>query len=119
MDDAAREALTQRLSDMKMQKAMREIQRLDRDANMVFWQNSIWDEFQTLFLLPNEGIQITLVQKATTSQSDHEIGGGPAGYKASDREFDYVGARVEPLSRPAYKRGGIGPSPMKRATEGS
>ncbi len=119
MDDAAREALAQRLSGMKFRKAIREMKNLDRDANMVFYQNSIWDEYQTLFLLPNEGIQITLVERGLVSPSNHEIGGGPSGYKASNKVFEYVEARVEPLDRPAHKRGGSGPSAMKQAVERS
>ncbi len=118
MDEAAREELAQRLSKMTLRQAVREMRNIDPDANMVFWRNAIWDEIHTLFLLPNKGVEVRLVEKSTESEPLREIGGGPRGTKARRADYEYVGARVVPLSRPAFKRGGTGPSPMKHSAQG-
>lgn len=104
MDEAEREALARELSAMKMNHAQRRIRELDRQANMVIWRNSIWDEYHTVFLLPNLGLEVTLVEQATAAPSKRTIGGGPQGSKALKFEYRYVGARVRPLERPAFKR---------------
>lgn len=117
IDEAAREVLARRLSEMKLRHAVREIRSMDRDANMIMWRNSIWDEYHTVFLLPNAELTITLVEKNTVVASKHEIGGGPEGSKAQDVEFHYVEARVTGLDRPAHKRGGYGPSALKQAEQ--
>lgn len=117
MDEAAREDLARRLSDMKLRQAIREIRSMDHDVNMVMWRNSIWDEYHTKFLLPNAGLTIILVEKQTLAASDHEIGGGPEGSKSQNVEFHYVEARVTDLERPAHKRGGYGPSALKQAAQ--
>jgi hypothetical protein len=117
MDEAAREVLSRRLSEMKLRQAIREIRSMDRDANMVMWRNSMWNEYHTKFLLPNAELTIILVEKNTVVNSKHEIGGGPEGAKAQDVDYHYVEARVTALERPAHKRGGYGPSALKQATE--
>ncbi len=113
MDEAARKQLAQRLGAMKMNEARREIRKLDHDANMVFWRNAIWDEYHTLYLLPNEELSITLVEKTNLQEGTRNIGGGPSGTHAIQIDYHYVEARVEPLERPAHKRGNSGPSPLK------
>lgn len=117
MDDAAREALAQRLSAMDFRAAVREMRAIDPGANMVFWRNSMWDEFLTRFLLPNAQLTVTLVEKRNVTESKKRFGGVPTNNKVQKFDYEYVGARVEPLDRPAYKRGGTGPSPMKRLSE--
>jgi hypothetical protein len=104
MDDATREALARELSALKLKDAQRKIRDLDRQANMVFWRNSIWDEYHTVFLLPNVGVQVILVEQATATPSKRRIGGGPEGSTAQKFEYRYVEARVTPLERPAFKR---------------
>lgn len=115
MDEAARQDLAQQLGEMKIRKAMRTVRNMDRDANMIMWRNAVKDEYHTVFLLPNEGVIVTLVEQNSVSASERKIGGGPQGLKAQNVEFTYVEARVTDLERPAQKRGGSGPSPLKRA----
>jgi hypothetical protein len=109
MDEVAREQLARRLSAMKLSDVRKEIRALDRDAVLKFYRNAIWDEYHTLWLLPNAGVSITLVEKVKTREGTREVGGGPRGTKAKEVEYIYVGARVDPLVRPAHKRGGSGP----------
>jgi hypothetical protein len=109
MDEAAREQLARRLSAMKLSDVRKEIRALDRDAVLKFYRNSIWDEYHTLWLLPNAGVSITLVEKIRLRNGKKEVGGGPRGMKAKEAEYVYVEARVEPLTRPPHKRGGSGP----------
>lgn len=120
MDESAREQLAERLTNMSLRHAMREMRSIDPKANMVTWRNSIWDEFHTIFLLPNEGVEVRLIEKSTVKESkrNREIGGVPSGVKSRNAEYEYVEARVAPLARPAFKRGGTGPSPMKHAEQG-
>jgi hypothetical protein len=112
MDDDARARLAKRLSAMSLKNARKEIRALDRDASMKFYRNSIWDEYHTLFTLPNAELSITLVEKDQTAQSNRKIGGGPTGSKAQKVRYEYVGVRVEPLTRPAHKRGDTRPSTL-------
>jgi len=100
MNEAERAQLAQRLSAMSLKDARKEIRRLDPGADMVFWRNSVWDEVHTLWLLPNAGLSITLVEKANRNQTNREIGGGPNGFKAEKVDYRFVEARVEPLERP-------------------
>lgn len=118
MDEAAREELAKRLSEMSLREAVREMDNIDPDANMAFWRNSIWDEFHTLFLMPNEQVEVRLVEKSTVSDPLREVGGGPRGTKARRADYEYVEARVTPLTRPAFKRGGTGPSPRAHGAQG-
>lgn len=115
MDEAAREQLARRLSAMKLSDVRKEIRALDRDAVLKFYRNSIWDEYHTLWLLPNVGVSITLVEKIRVRDSNRTVGGGPRGWKAKKTEYVYVEARVEPLERPAHKRGGSGPVAARSA----
>ena len=101
MDESARAQLAQRLKTLSLNNARKEIRALDPDAGMAFWRNTIWDEYHTLWLLPNAGLSVTLVEKEDLRDSTREIGGGPQGSKAQKAEFRYVEARVEPLDRPA------------------
>jgi len=107
MNDAERAQLAQRLSAMSFKDARKEIRRLDPEADLVFWRNSVWDEIHTLWLLPNAGLSITLVEKVIRNQAKHGIGGGPSGFKAEKADFRYVEARVEPLERPVKERATI------------
>lgn len=118
MDEAAREDLAQRLSDMSLRDAVREMRNIDPDANMVFWRNAIWHEYHTLFLLPNEDVEVRLVETSSVSEPKREVGGGPSGTMARSTAYQYIGARVAPLDRPAYKRGGTGPSPLSHSPQG-
>ncbi|MEW6577763.1 MAG: hypothetical protein AB1435_01060 [Chloroflexota bacterium] len=109
IDEATREQLARRLSAMKLKDVRKEIRALDPDAILKYYRNAMWDEYHTLWVLPNAGLSITIVERATISDSNKEIGGGPRGMKAKKVEFVYMETRVEPLLRPAYKGGETGP----------
>ncbi len=114
MDEAAREQLAKRLSAMSLHEAQCEIRRLDPEAEMKFWRNAVRHEHHTLWVLPQQKIAVTLVERESRSPSDREIGGGPRGTKALRTSYEYVEARVAPLTRPPHKRGAHGPSPLKQ-----
>ncbi|GEM_PF-952335 len=117
MDEAAREQLAKRLSAMSLREAQHEIRRLDPQAEMKFWRNAVRNEQHTLWVLPEQGVAVTLVERESRAPSNREIGGGPRGSKAQRASYEYVEARVAPLNRPAHKRGAHGPSPLKRLEE--
>ena len=99
MDEAARDQLAQRLSAMSLKDARKEIRALDADANMKYFRNAIWDEYHTLFTLPNAGLNVILVEKGKFEQTDRKIGGGPIGWTALKAEYQYIEARVELLNQ--------------------
>jgi hypothetical protein len=104
MDEAAREQLAQRLSEMSLKAARKEIVALDPGADMKYFRNAIQNESHTLYLLPRAGLSIALVERDQTRDSDRKIGGGPRGWTAKKVAYEYVGARVNLLQRPAYPR---------------
>lgn len=110
MDEAAREQLAQRLSAMSLKDARREIRVIDPDAILKFYRNSVWHEYHTLFVLPNAGLSVILVEEESVEIMDKQSGGASRGVKKEAVDYHYIEARVEPLTRPAYKRGGTGPS---------
>ncbi len=118
IDEAAREQLARRLSAMKLKDVRKEIRALDPDAILKYYRNAIWDEYHTLWVLPNAGLSITIVERTTISDSNKEIGGGPRGMKAKKVEYVYIETRVEPLLRPAHKHSGTGPVPSAAARQG-
>ena len=117
MDEAAREKLAKRLSAMSLREAQRELRQYFISACGSSWRNAVRHEYHTLWVLPQQGVAVTLVERETLVPSDREIGGGPRGTKALRAAYEYVEARVAPLTRPAHKRGAHGPSPLKRLEE--
>ncbi|MCZ7539354.1 MAG: hypothetical protein M5U29_05460 [Anaerolineae bacterium] len=115
IDQAAHEQLARRLSAMKLKDVRKEIRALDPDAILKYYRNAMWDEYHTLWVLPNAGLSVTIVERATVSDTNKEIGGGPRGMKAKKVEYVYSETRVEPLLRPAYRRGEMGPAPSAAA----
>ncbi len=109
MDEAARDQLARRLSAMSLNDARKEIRALDPQAELKFYRNAIWDELHTLWLLPNAGLSITLVEKDKEKVLSEQAGGTPRGTKKLGVDFTYVEARVAPLDRPAFARVGRGP----------
>ncbi|MCL4237951.1 MAG: hypothetical protein KJ047_06850 [Anaerolineae bacterium] len=109
-DQAAHEQLARRLSAMKLKDVRKEIRALDSGAILKYYRNAIWGEYHTLWVLPNAGLSITLVERADVSDSNKEVGGGPRGMTAKKVEYVYIETRVEPLLRPAYRRGETGPA---------
>lgn len=110
MDEAAREQLAKRLSAMSLKDARKEIRAIDSDAIMKYYRNSIWDECHTLFVLPNAELSVFLVEEGSVEHTDKQSGGASRGVKMDAVDYHYIEARVEPLDRPAHKRGGTGPS---------
>jgi hypothetical protein len=103
MNEAEREQLAQRLSAMSLKEARNEIRRLDPDASLKFYRNSIWDEYHTLWLLPNAGLSIILVEKVDLEESKREDATRPKGNKQTSVTYEFVEARVDPLTRPVKK----------------
>ncbi len=103
MNDAEHQQLADRLSSLSFKAAHREVRKIDRDAVLKYFRNSYWDEYHTLWLLPNEGVEVTLVEKSDIDTLNQREYGGPPGTRRLAVEFQYVGARVEPLARPVAK----------------
>jgi hypothetical protein len=100
MDESEREQLAQRLSALSFSDARKEILRLDPDANLKYWRNAIWHEYHTLFLLPNAGLSITLVEEQEQKKTNELDDGAanPKRHKKIDVLYSYLEARVEPLT---------------------
>jgi len=103
MNEAERRQLADRLSGLSLKHARQEIRKLDRDADLKYFRNSMWDEYHTLWLLPNQGLSITLVEKADIDQLDKRDFSGPPSRHKEAVSYEYVEARVEPLARPVAK----------------
>ncbi|MBN1565683.1 MAG: hypothetical protein JXA10_17700 [Anaerolineae bacterium] len=102
MDDAQREALIERLKGMvvrhgtfEVRHGARELRDIDKDAVMKFWRNSLQGSYQTVFELPNAGVKVILVEKMTSADTDHVVGGGPTGWTAKKSEYELVDVRIE------------------------
>lgn len=116
MNATEREQLAKRLSALTWKEARKEVFRLDPDANLKFFRNSIWDEYHTLYLLPNLGVQITLVDKQEKDTMEKDDPASMLGRVLGRRhkkaiDFNYVGARVEELQRPVANASGRGRDP--------
>ncbi len=106
MDEAERIQLARRLSALSWNQARKEIYRLDRRADMKYYRNARWNEYHTLFTLPTLGVAITLVEVKIAEPSSKPDYSGPTGSKRLSASYKYTEARVEPLDRPANRRGG-------------
>jgi hypothetical protein len=105
MDETAREKLAQRLSALSLKDARKEIYRMDPDTELKFFRNSIWDEYHTLFLMPNQDLSVTLVEKRDKDTLNKvDPASATRNRKKQEIDYNYVEARVEPLTRPALKR---------------
>ncbi|HML25069.1 MAG TPA: hypothetical protein PKD09_25680 [Aggregatilinea sp.] len=102
MNETERDQLAQRLSAMSWKDARKEMRRIDPDAVMKLFRNSYHDEYRTLYLMPNQGISVTLVEKQDADVTDKPVISAP-GEKKMSVSYDYVGARVAPLERPVSK----------------
>ncbi len=100
MDESERQQLAQRLSAMSMKDARKEILRLDPQSTVEFWRNTYWDEYHTLYLLPNAGLSIILVEKSNMKDMDRAIASSRGDQKVQKVTFKYFEARVDQLARP-------------------
>ncbi len=103
MTDAERQQLAERLSRLSLADARKEIRKLDRDATLKYFRNSMWDEYHTLWVLPNQDVAITLVEKADVDTLDRRDFTGPPSRRRLGVQYRYVEARVEPLRRPVAR----------------
>jgi len=103
MNETERQQLADRLSGMSFRNAHREMRRIDRDAVLKYFRNSMWDEYHTLWLLPNEGLEITLVEKADVGMLNKRDFSGPPTRRKEGVAYEYAEARIEPLERPVAK----------------
>ena len=103
MNDAERQQLADRLSGLSFRQAHREMRKLDPDAVLKYYRNSMWDEYHTLWLLPNKDLAITLVEKSDIDTLNQREYGAPPWKRRLSVSYRYVGARVEPLERPVAK----------------
>jgi hypothetical protein len=97
MDETERQDLARRLSEMKFKDVRKELRRIDPDADLKVYRNSMWDEYHTLYVLPNADLSVTLVEKMDLDETDIPVASGPGDQKKLKREFNYVEARVTPL----------------------
>lgn len=107
MNDAERDQLAQRLSAMSLKDARSEIRKVDPAADMKYFRNAIWDEYHTLFLLPNAEISVTLVEKVDTGPSDSTDHTRPrtSAPTLTRATYTYESARVAPLDSRRNSRG--------------
>lgn len=104
MNESERDQLAKRLSALSFKQVRREMRDIDPDADLKFFRNSIWDEFHTLWVLPNAQLSIILVEKRDlieTNLEDHTAARGRR--KQQKADYTYVEARVDELKRPAAK----------------
>ncbi len=105
MDDIERQELARRLSALSPKDVRKELRRLDPAADMKFFRNSVWDEYQTLYVLPNAGIGVTVVEKADVDEMNAVVHSSYRDQKKEKVSYHYVEARVASLdSRRAPKR---------------
>jgi len=107
MDESERQQLAQRLSAVSMKDARKEILRLDSKATVEYWRNSYWDEYHTLYLLPNAGLSIALVEKSNLKDTNRTTASSRGDQKVQKVTFKYIEARVNPLNRPVKNVTGV------------
>ncbi len=101
MDEAERQQLAQRLSALALKDAQKELKKLDRTLKLKYYRNSIWDEYHSLYLLPQLNISVTLVEKEDRDEMSAGVAASPGGRLKKERaSFYYVEARVGSLNRP-------------------
>ena len=63
MNEQEQLKLAEHLASLSYKKARAEIRRLDTNANLKYWRNSMkTNEYHTLYELPNVGLKVTLVE---------------------------------------------------------
>ncbi|HEX3049508.1 MAG TPA: hypothetical protein VHP83_02555 [Aggregatilineaceae bacterium] len=79
MDEAERQQFAQRLSALSLKDARKELMKLDRSLKLKYYRNSIWDEFHSLYLLPQLGVSVTLVEKEDRDAMTTGVAASPGG----------------------------------------
>jgi len=92
------QAMADKLVGLKVNKARRQIRRLDPDSQLEMYRVGVHDELLTRFILPNLGVSITLVEDPSlVPEGDAEklkATDSFVKFKAADT---FVEARVEAL----------------------
>jgi hypothetical protein len=91
MNEQERQALAEHLAKMSYRKARAEVRRLDKDANLKYWRNSVKNEWHTLYELPNQKVRVILVEVPKKEPLPNS--------RLEKVEPVYVEARVEALAR--------------------
>lgn len=90
MDAHERQQLAEHLASMKYQKARNEVRKLDPDAKLKLWRNSVnHNELHTTYELPNLELRVILVEQPSTEPI-------PDSYMVRAKT-EYIEARVVPL----------------------
>lgn len=91
--------IAKRLNNLSFNGARKEIYRLDSDADLKYWRNAIGDEYHSLFVLPNAGLSITLVEEQDQRplNQDDDNSADPKNRRRLKVRYSYADARVEPL----------------------
>ncbi len=63
LTEAERQKLAEKLAGLSYKGARKELRRLDPDANLKFWRNSLKNETHTAYELPNLGVRVILVER--------------------------------------------------------
>ncbi len=85
MNAQERQKLAEKLAKLDYQKARKEVRRLDPDADLKMWQNSVGDgEYHTTYDCPNLAVRVILVEKPRATERGPRI----------NMEFYYTEARV-------------------------
>ncbi len=93
LNEVERQELAERLAQMNYKAARREIRRLDQEANLKYWRNSVRHEVQTVYELPSLGVRVTLIEDTETKPI--------AESNLVKRHFYYSEARVEAWTPPS------------------
>ena len=94
MDTQERQDLAQHLAEMTYKRARREVRKLDPNAVLRYWRNSVGPNYwHTMYVLPGVGLKVTLIEEHQTEpiKDSHLVRANPV----------YVEARVEAWSPPA------------------
>lgn len=92
LNENERQQLAEKLADLPLGKARKEIRRLDSDANLKVWRNSVQRELQTVYELPNLGVRVILVEQPQTKPIE--------GVHKVKMTYFFTEARVEPWTPP-------------------
>lgn len=69
-----RQKLAEKLAGMTYKKARKEVRRLDENADLRMWRNSVGhEEWHTMYVLPSLEIKVVLVEKATFEDQGQKV----------------------------------------------
>lgn len=92
LNENERQQLAEKLAGLALGKARKEVRRLDKDANLKVWRNSIRRELQTVYELPNLGVRVIFVELPDAKPME--------GVNKIKMSYFFTEARVEPWTPP-------------------